>query len=72
MKSKIKSLQQLKKIVKLLKSQGKTVVLANGCFDVLHVGHIRYLEASKKLGDVLIVAINNDHSIRMIKILSGR
>ncbi|MDD5492438.1 MAG: adenylyltransferase/cytidyltransferase family protein [bacterium] len=67
MKNKIKSLQQLKKIVKLLKLQGKTVVLANGCFDLLHVGHIRYLEASKKLGDVLVVAINNDRSIRMIK-----
>ncbi|MDD5131982.1 MAG: adenylyltransferase/cytidyltransferase family protein [bacterium] len=67
MKSKIKSLQQLKKIVKLLKLQGRTIVLANGCFDLLHVGHIRYLEASKKLGDVLIVALNNDRSIRMIK-----
>jgi len=66
-KSKIKSLQQLKKIVKLLKLQGRTIVLANGCFDLLHVGHIRYLEASKKLGDVLIVALNNDRSIRMIK-----
>ena len=67
MKSKIKSLQQLKKIVKLLKLQGKTVVLANGCFDLLHVGHIRYLEASKKLGDILVVAINSDRSIRVIK-----
>ena len=57
----------MKKIVKLLKLQGKTVVLANGCFDLLHVGHIRYLEASKKLGDILVVAINNDRSIRMIK-----
>jgi D-glycero-beta-D-manno-heptose 1-phosphate adenylyltransferase len=66
-KSKIKSLQQLKKIVKLLKLQGKIIVLANGCFDLLHVGHIRYLEASKKLGDVLIVAINNDRSIKEIK-----
>ena len=66
-KNKIKSLQQLKKIVKLIKSRGKTVVLANGCFDLLHVGHIRYLEASKRLGDILIVAINNDRSIRAIK-----
>jgi rfaE bifunctional protein nucleotidyltransferase chain/domain len=66
-KSKIKSLQQLKKIVKLIKYQHKTIVLANGCFDLLHVGHIRYLEAGKKLGDVLIVAINNDRSIRRIK-----
>ncbi|MDD5259835.1 MAG: adenylyltransferase/cytidyltransferase family protein [bacterium] len=67
MKSKIKSLQQLKKIVKLHKLHGQSVVLANGCFDLLHVGHIRYLEASKKLGDVLIVAINNDRSVRAIK-----
>jgi len=66
-KSKIKSLQQLKKIVKLYKLHGKSVVLANGCFDLLHVGHIRYLEASKKMGDVLIVAINNDRSVRAIK-----
>ncbi len=66
-KNKIKSLQQLKKIVKLIKLQGKTVVLANGCFDLLHVGHIRYLEASKSMGDFLVVAINNDRSIRAIK-----
>lgn len=66
-KNKIKSLQQLKKIVKSIKSQGKSVALANGCFDLLHVGHIRYLEASKRLGDILVVAINNDRSIRAIK-----
>jgi D-glycero-beta-D-manno-heptose 1-phosphate adenylyltransferase len=66
-KNKIKSLQELKKVVKLIKLQHRTVVLANGCFDLLHVGHIRYLEASKKLGDILVVAINNDASIRKIK-----
>ncbi len=66
-KNKIKSLQQLKKIVKLIKLQDKTVVLANGCFDLLHVGHIRYLEASKHMGDILVVAINSDRSIRAIK-----
>lgn len=66
-RSKIKSLQELKKIVKLLKSEGKHIVLANGCFDVLHVGHIRYLEASKKLGDILIVALNSDSSMKAIK-----
>lgn len=66
-RSKIKSLQKLKKIVKLLKSEGKHIVLANGCFDVLHVGHIRYLEASKKLGDILIVALNSDTSMKEIK-----
>jgi rfaE bifunctional protein nucleotidyltransferase chain/domain len=67
LKSKIKSLQQLKKIVKLIKLQNKTVVMANGCFDLLHVGHIRYLEASKSMGDILVVAINNDQSMKAIK-----
>ncbi|MBI5554765.1 MAG: adenylyltransferase/cytidyltransferase family protein [Elusimicrobia bacterium] len=66
-KNKIKSLQQLKKIVKLIKLQHKTVVLANGCFDLLHVGHICYLEASKNMGDILVVAINNDQSMKAIK-----
>ena len=43
------------------------IVLANGCFDILHVGHLRYLEEARALGDVLIVAINSDKSMRMIK-----
>jgi D-glycero-beta-D-manno-heptose 1-phosphate adenylyltransferase len=46
---------------------GKKVVLANGCFDILHVGHLRYLEGARKLGDVLVVAINSDKSMRSIK-----
>ncbi len=46
---------------------GKRVVLANGCFDILHVGHLRYLEAARRMGDVLVVAINSDKSVRMIK-----
>lgn len=66
-KIKIKTLQELKKIVELFKYQHKIVVLANGCFDLLHVGHVRYLEASKRLGDVLIVAMNSDASMRKIK-----
>jgi len=49
------------------RSQGKTVVLANGVFDLLHVGHVRYLEAAKRLGDVLVVAINSDHSTRQAR-----
>lgn len=65
--SKIKSLQELKKIVKLSKSHGKSIVLANGCFDIVHVGHVRYLEASKRLGNVLIVALNSDSSMKAIK-----
>ena len=47
--------------------KGRRVVLANGCFDILHVGHIRYLEHAKKMGDVLVVAINSDSSVRKLK-----
>ena len=46
---------------------GRNVVLANGCFDILHVGHVRYLEGARKLGDVLVVAINSDRSVRALK-----
>jgi D-beta-D-heptose 7-phosphate kinase/D-beta-D-heptose 1-phosphate adenosyltransferase len=46
---------------------GKTLVFANGCFELLHVGHIRYLQAARELGDLLIVAINTDQSLRLIK-----
>ena len=46
---------------------GKKVVLANGCFDILHVGHLRYLRDARALGDVLVVAINSDRSVRLIK-----
>ena len=46
---------------------GKTIVMTNGCFDLLHVGHITYLQASKKLGDQLWVLINSDESVRALK-----
>ena len=49
------------------RKQGKLIVLANGCFDVLHVGHIRYLEAAKAMGDLLIVGINSDKEARRLK-----
>ena len=52
---------------KALAERGVSVVFSNGCFDLLHVGHVRYLAASKKLGDVLIVGINSDESTRSIK-----
>lgn len=64
---KIKSLKALKKIVAEAKKKGKKVVLANGCFDLIHIGHIRYLRAAKKKGDLLIVAINSDRSISQLK-----
>lgn len=50
-----------------LKQLGKTVVMTNGCFDILHTGHVRYLEAARALGDVLIVAVNADDSVKRLK-----
>ena len=61
---KIKSLEELSEIVAKLKADGKVVVTTNGCFDILHIGHIRYLEAAKKQGDILIVAVNTDASVK--------
>ncbi|HXX99734.1 MAG TPA: adenylyltransferase/cytidyltransferase family protein [Candidatus Limnocylindrales bacterium] len=49
------------------KREGKRVVLANGCFDALHVGHVRYLSGARREGDVLVVAINSDRSVRELK-----
>lgn len=64
---KIKNLSELKKIVLKLMAQGKKIVFTNGCFDLLHYGHIKYLEEAKRKGDILIVAINSDASVRRIK-----
>lgn len=50
-----------------LRRQGKTVVLANGCFDILHVGHVRYLRAARACGGALVVGINSDASVRKLK-----
>jgi rfaE bifunctional protein nucleotidyltransferase chain/domain len=64
---KLKSLKELEGIVLELKRKGKRIVLANGCFDLVHVGHVRYLSAARKLGDCLIVGINSDRSARKLK-----
>lgn len=64
---KLKSLSQLREIVRRERAEGRTIVLANGGFDLIHAGHIRYLEAAGKFGDVLIVALNSDASIRKLK-----
>jgi D-glycero-beta-D-manno-heptose 1-phosphate adenylyltransferase len=53
--------------VALARKEGARIVFANGCFDVLHVGHVRYLEAAKALGDLLIVGINSDEQTRRLK-----
>ncbi|MBI4471019.1 MAG: adenylyltransferase/cytidyltransferase family protein [Acidobacteria bacterium] len=58
-------LRRLEELAELLKD--RKVVLANGCFDILHVGHLRYLKGAKELGDVLVVAVNSDRSVRAIK-----
>lgn len=54
-------------VVELLKRQGKRVAFTNGCFDLIHPGHTRYLAEARKLGDVLVVAINSDRSVRALK-----
>ncbi len=53
--------------VQALKRAGKTIVFTNGCFDLLHIGHIRYLKSAKAEGDVLLVGLNSDRSVRQIK-----
>ncbi|MEI7591315.1 MAG: D-glycero-beta-D-manno-heptose 1-phosphate adenylyltransferase, partial [Deltaproteobacteria bacterium] len=58
---------ETKKEIDKLKDEGKTIVFTNGCFDILHVGHIRYLTEAKRNGDVLVVAVNSDESVRIIK-----
>ena len=64
---KLKTLPQLAAIVAREKKRGRRIVLANGCFDLFHVGHVRYLEAAKARGDLLIVALNSDSSVRALK-----
>lgn len=54
-------------IIKTLKAKGKKVVATNGCFDILHVGHVRYLQKSKSFGDVLVVGLNSDISVKILK-----
>ncbi len=66
-KDKIKSPQKLRSIFAKLKRQGKKTAFTNGCFDIIHYGHVNYLEKARKKADVLIVAINSDSSIRRIK-----
>ncbi len=66
-KNKILDWKILKEKVKDWKGQGFSVVFTNGCFDLLHIGHLRYLEAAKGYGDKLIVGVNSDESVRAIK-----
>jgi rfaE bifunctional protein nucleotidyltransferase chain/domain len=63
----ILSRDSLKELVRDLKSEGKVIVFTNGCFDIIHAGHIKILFEAKKQGDVLIVGINDDDSVRRLK-----
>jgi rfaE bifunctional protein nucleotidyltransferase chain/domain len=65
--SKILTLDQLAAESGRLRSESQRVVATNGCFDILHVGHVRYLTAARKLGDVLVVGLNSDDSVRQLK-----
>lgn len=65
--SKIHSREFVREAVEDLRRKGKRIVLANGCFDTLHVGHVRYLSGAKQEGDVLVVAVNVDSSVRGLK-----
>jgi len=65
--NKITPRNELKATVDRLKREGKKVVFTNGCFDILHAGHTRYLRDARKLGDALILALNSDSSVRSIK-----
>jgi len=67
LKEKIKPLSSLKKIIAALRKRGKSIVFTNGCFDLLHYGHVKYLEEARAGGDILVVAVNSDASVRKIK-----
>ena len=64
---KIKTRNQLASILRRLRRRGKRAVFTNGCFDILHLGHVRYLEKARLLGDCLIVGLNSDESVRRLK-----
>ncbi|TSC68813.1 MAG: D-heptose-1-phosphate adenylyltransferase [Parcubacteria group bacterium Gr01-1014_56] len=65
--SKVKTLKEVLRATKAARKAGKKIVATNGCFDIMHVGHIRSFEAAKKLGDILVVGINSDASVRTNK-----
>ena len=67
MNQKIRSLEELGAQLSWDREKGKKVVFTNGCFDLLHVGHIRYLQQARRMGDLLVVAINTDDSVKKLK-----
>jgi D-beta-D-heptose 7-phosphate kinase/D-beta-D-heptose 1-phosphate adenosyltransferase len=67
LKDKIKDLKPLVKLVSKHKNEEKKIVFTNGCYDILHIGHIQCFQESKRLGDILIVAVNSDRSVGVLK-----
>jgi rfaE bifunctional protein nucleotidyltransferase chain/domain len=67
MSSKIVGLEELSQRSKQLRAAGKKLVATNGCFDLLHAGHVRYLQAARALGDLLAIGLNGDRSVRELK-----
>ena len=67
MRDKIKNLQELKKAIEFHRKKNKKIVFTNGCYDLIHIGHVRCFREGKRLGDILIVALNSDRSARSIK-----
>ena len=65
--AKIKTIQELRPLLDILRAAGKKVVFTNGCFDIIHTGHTRYLAIARSFGDILVVAVNSDASVRTIK-----
>lgn len=72
MREKIKTKDDLMKILPIKRAQGRRIVFTNGCFDLLHVGHVRYLQAARDMGDLLVVGLNTDASVRMLSKGDGR
>ena len=67
MKEKIKKREELKKIIAAHQKAGKKIAFTNGCYDLIHVGHVRYLKEAKSHGDFLVVAVNSDSSVKKLK-----
>jgi rfaE bifunctional protein nucleotidyltransferase chain/domain len=67
MRSKILKLSDLVKVLESLREAGKRIVFTNGCFDILHAGHVRYLAAARSKGDILVLGLNSDVSVKSIK-----
>jgi rfaE bifunctional protein nucleotidyltransferase chain/domain len=65
--ARVVTFEDLRRIVGEERGRGRSIALANGCFDLLHVGHIRYLQGASREADVLVVAINDDESVRQLK-----